>query len=84
MLSPLWSTAEGLFFYATVFGFMSGGYGYIKASVSLMLGRELYGVSFSWFLLLEGFGLAFGPTIGGKRMGAPIYEVQVFYLTYYE
>lgn len=65
IFSPFWSTVEGLFVYATLFGFLSGGYGFLKASVALILGREQYGVSFSWFLLIEGFGIAFGPTIGG-------------------
>ena len=64
-LSPMWSTKTGLFVYSSIFGFISGSYGFIRTGVSQLLGKELFSTSFSWFLLLEGIGMCLGPTIGG-------------------
>jgi len=65
ILSPFWSTVEGLFFFSFSFGFLSGGYGFMKTSVAQMLGYKNFNAYFSWFLLLEGLGLALGPMFGG-------------------
>lgn len=65
MISPMWSSVEGLFIYASFYGFCGGTYGFIKASLASMLGTDVYAISFSWFLLFEGMGIALGPTVGG-------------------
>jgi len=65
LFSPAWDTQTGLFAFSSAFGFLSGSYGYLKAGVSQVLGKEKFSTSFSWFLLLEGIGIGLGPTIGG-------------------
>ena len=65
LFSPAWDTQTGLFAFSSAFGFLSGSYGFLKAGVSQVLGKEKFSTSFSWFLMLEGLGIGLGPTIGG-------------------
>uniref|UniRef100_H2YR09 Major facilitator superfamily (MFS) profile domain-containing protein n=1 Tax=Ciona savignyi TaxID=51511 RepID=H2YR09_CIOSA len=65
MLSPFWSTKLGLYTFAATFGFLSNGYGLIKASTAVMLGRDKYIDAFSWMLMYEGLGVLLGSPIAG-------------------
>lgn len=55
----------GLFVYASVFGFLGGGYGLIKTMAAELLGRDQYVDTFSWMLLFEGVGICLGPSFAG-------------------
>nr|XP_018670362.1 monocarboxylate transporter 14-like isoform X1 [Ciona intestinalis] len=74
ILSPFWSSIEGLFVFAVYFGFLSNGYGLIKASAAKILGPSNYVDAFSWMLMFEGVGILLGPTVGGA-----IYDVTQSY-----
>ncbi|CAK8689485.1 unnamed protein product [Clavelina lepadiformis] len=63
--SSFWSNTYGLFIFAAMFGFLSNGYGMIKASVALMLGKDCFVDAFSWMLLEEGIGIILGPVLAG-------------------
>ena len=65
LASPWWSDVTGLFVYAALFGFLSGGYGLIKTTAAELLGRDQYLVALSWMLLFEGVGVCLGPSFAG-------------------
>ncbi|XP_078491690.1 monocarboxylate transporter 9-like isoform X2 [Ciona intestinalis] len=64
-VSPFWSDKTGLFMFAAAFGFFSNGYGLIKASAAVMLGRNKFVDAYSWMLLFEGLGALLGPPTAG-------------------
>ncbi|XP_078495947.1 monocarboxylate transporter 5-like [Ciona intestinalis] len=74
ILSPFWSSIEGLFVFAVYYGFLSNGYGFIRASAAKILGPVNYVDAFSWMLMFEGIGVLLGPAVGGA-----IYDVTQSY-----
>ncbi|CAK8689488.1 monocarboxylate transporter 5-like isoform X2 [Clavelina lepadiformis] len=64
-LSSFWSDVYGLFAFAVIFGLSSNGYGMIKASVAVTLGKDHFVDALSWMLLEEGIGIALGPMLAG-------------------
>uniref|UniRef100_H2XMT1 Major facilitator superfamily (MFS) profile domain-containing protein n=1 Tax=Ciona intestinalis TaxID=7719 RepID=H2XMT1_CIOIN len=64
-VSPFWSNKIGLFMFAAAFGFLSNGYGLIKASAAVMLGCNKFVDAFSWMLMFEGLGVLLGPPMAG-------------------
>jgi len=68
VLSSFWSSSAGLFIFAALFGFLSNGYGFIKASAAKLLGVEHFADAFSWMMFIEGIGILMGPFFAGKRV----------------
>ena len=65
LISSFWSSFEGLFAFAVIFGVLSNGYGFIKASAATLLGAKHFADAFSWMFLFEGIGLMAGPSLAG-------------------
>ena len=65
-VSSFWTSIDGLFTFGVFFGFLSNGYGFIKASTAKLLGEEWFADAFSWMLVFEGTGILVGPILAGK------------------
>ena len=65
LISSYWSALEGLFAFGILFGFLSNGFGFMKASAASLLGTEWFADAYSWLLLIEGVGAMAGPILAG-------------------
>ena len=52
--------------FAAMFGFLSNGYGFIKASAAKLLGVDCFADAYSWMLFIEGMGILIGPYLAGE------------------
>ena len=65
VISSFWSTKVGLFTFAAIFGFLSNGYGFVKATAARLLEFRWFADAYSWMLLFEGIAIMVGPFIAG-------------------
>ena len=82
IVSSFWSSLKGLFTFGILFGFLSNGYGFMKASTAAVLGAEWFADAYSWMLFIEGVGILLGPIFAGTLNYIAQYAINCYIISF--